>query len=48
MKVQQFMTTRGSYEQMSMVKLWRHPENYSFMQFSQNTDGFRQDDSQGF
>ena len=24
------------------------PENVSFMQFSQNIDGFRQNDSQGF
>ena len=27
---------------------WGHPENVSFMQFSQNVDGFRQNDSQGF
>ena len=25
-----------------------HPENFSFMQFSQNIDGFRQNNSQGF
>ena len=25
-----------------------HPKNVSFMQFSQNIDGFRQNDSQGF
>ena len=34
------------------ITLWQnfrgHPENVSFMQFSQNIDGFRQTDSQGF
>ena len=35
------------------ITLWqnfrgRHPENVSFMQFSQKIDGFRQKDSQGF
>ena len=34
------------------IILWKnfrgHPENVSFMQFSQKIDGFRQIDSQGF
>ena len=34
------------------ITLWQnfrgHPENISFMQFSQKMDGFRQKDSQGF
>ena len=34
------------------ITLWDnfrgHPENVSFMQFSQKIDGFRQKDSQGF
>ena len=33
------------------ITLWEkirgHPENVSFMQFSQNIDGFRQNNSQG-
>ena len=36
------MATRGSYVHNYA------PENVSFMQFSQNIDGFRQNDSQGF
>ena len=48
--VQQIIATRGSYVHNSMVKFLGHPENVSFkyMQFSQNTDGFRQNNSQGF
>ena len=42
------MATRGSYVQNFMVKIWGDPEHVSFMQFSQNIDGFRQNDSQGF
>ena len=47
------MGTRGSYVHDSMVTFFflgggGHPENVSFMQFSQNIDGFRQNDSQGF
>ena len=47
------MATRGSYVHNSMVEFsggggGGHPENVSFMQFSQNVDDFRQDDSQGF
>ena len=45
------MATRGSYMlyvHNYMVKFIRgHPKNFSFMQFSQNMDGFRQNDSQG-
>ena len=40
------MVTRGSYVHNSMVAL--HPENFSFMQFSQQMDDLRQKDSQGF
>ena len=42
------MATRGSYVHNSMVEFSGHPKNVSFMQFSQNIDGFRQSDSQGF
>ena len=42
------MATRGSYVHNSMVKFSGHPENVSFMQFYQNIDGFRQNDSHGF
>ena len=43
------MVTRGSYVNNYMVKFGGgHPENVSFMQFSQNIDGFRQNNSQGF
>ena len=42
------MATRGSYVHNSMVKFRGHPENGSFMQFSHNIDGFRQNGSQGF
>ena len=42
------MTTRGSYVHKPMVKFWGHPEMFLFLQFSQNIDGFRQNDSQGF
>ena len=37
---------------MTNITLWQnfrgHPENFSYMQFSQNIDGFRQNGSQGF
>ena len=36
------MATRGSYVNNSMVEFSGHPENVSFMQFSQKIDGFRQ------
>ena len=39
------MATRGSYVHNSMVEFRGHPENVSFMQFSQKIDGFRQKDS---
>ena len=42
------MATRGSYVHNSMVEFSGHPKKFSFMQFSQNIDGFRQNDSQGF
>ena len=42
------MMTRGKYVHNSMVDFSGHPENVSFMQFSQNIDGFRQNYSQGF
>ena len=44
------MTNRGSYVHTcnSMANFRGHPENVSFMQFSQNVDGFRQNDLQGF
>ena len=43
------MATRGSYVHNSMVIFFLgHPENASFMQFSQNIEIFRQNDSQGF
>ena len=43
------MATRGSYVHNSMVNFFGgHPENVSFMQFSQSIDGFRQNDSKGF
>ena len=42
------MATRGSYVPNSTVKFLGHPENVSFMLFSQSIDGFRQNDSQGF
>ena len=42
------MATRGSYVHNSMVEFSGHPENISFMQFSQKIDGFRQKYSQGF
>ena len=35
------MATRGSYEHNSMVKIRGHPENVSFMQFSQNIGWFQ-------
>ena len=47
-KVQQFMATRGSYGHNSMVEFTGHPENVSFTQFSQNIDGFRQNDLHSF
>ena len=50
-KVQQNMATRGScvHKVKPMLNiLWGHPQNFSFMQFSQNMDGFRQNNSQGF
>ena len=39
------MATRGSYDK---IFGGGHPENVSFMQFSQTIDGFRRNDSQGF
>ena len=42
------MATRGSYVHNSMVEFQRHPENGSFMQFSQKIEGIRQKYSQGF
>ena len=42
------MATRGSYVHNSMVKISGASWNVSFMQFSQNIDGFRQNDSQDF
>ena len=47
-KVQQSMATRGSYVHNPVVKLSGASQNVSFMQFSQNIDGFRQSNSQGF
>ena len=42
------MATRGSYVHNSRwQKFLGHPKNVSLMQFSQNIDGFRQNDSQG-
>ena len=42
------MATRGHYVHNSMVECLGHPENVTFMQFYQKTDGFRLKDSQGF
>ena len=43
------MTTRGSYVHNSVVEFWGGiPKMLVFMQFFQNIDGFRQNDSQGF
>ena len=42
------MATRGSYVRNSMVKFFGASQNVSFMQFSQNIDGFTQNDLQGF
>ena len=42
------MATRGSYVHNSSVTFQGHPEDVSFMQFSQNIDVFTQNDSQGF
>ena len=42
---QLFMATRGSYLHISMVKFWGASRNVIFMQFSNNIDGFRQNDS---
>ena len=42
------MTTRGSYVHNSMVKFFGGIPKMQFMQFSQNIDGFKQNDSQGF
>ena len=42
------MASRGSYVHNYGKNFRGHPENVSFMQFSQNSDGFRQNDSQGF
>ena len=43
------MTTRGSYVHNSMVNFsGASRKYYSFMQFSQNMDGFWQNDSEGF
>ena len=46
--VKPFMASRGSSEHYSMVKFSGASQNVNFMQFSQNSDGFRQNDSQGF
>ena len=41
------MATRGNYVHNSMGKIFEgHPKTVSLMQFSQNMDGFRQNDSQ--
>ena len=45
-KFHQFMDTRGSYVHNSMVRF--SGASQCFMQFSQNIDGFRQNESQGF
>ena len=42
------MATRGSYVHNSMVEFSGASQNVSFMEFPQNVDGFRQNDSQGF
>ena len=42
------MATKGSSVHNSMVNSRGHPENINFMQFAQNIDGFRQNDSQSF
>ena len=42
------MATRGSYVHNSMEIFWEHPENISFMHFSQKIYGFRWKDAQGF
>ena len=42
------MATRGSYVHNSMVKFGGGASHVSFMQFSQNIGGFRQNYSQGF
>ena len=43
------MATRGSYAHNAMMvwKFWGIPKNVRFMQFFQNTESFRQNDSQG-
>ena len=41
------MATRGSYVHNSMAELLGHPDNVSFMQFSQKIDDVRRKDSQG-
>ena len=45
--VQQWMTSRGSYVHKPMAKIFGASQ-FFFFQFSQNIDGFRQNDSQGF
>ena len=47
-KVQQWMATRGSYVHKLMVNILGASSKFIFLQFSQNIDGFRQNDSQGF
>ena len=42
------MATRGSYVHDYGKHFRGHPGNVCFMQFSQNIDGFKQNDSQGF
>ena len=44
------MATRGSYVHNSMETFWGASRKISFMQFSQNIDGFRRNDidSYGF
>ena len=41
------MATRGSYVHKPIVKFSGASQNVSFMQLSQNKNGFKQNDSQG-
>ena len=47
-KVQQWFTTRGSNVHNPMVEFWAASRKCYIFQLSQNKDGFRQNDSQGF
>ena len=49
-KIQQWMTSRGSYVHEPMVKLSGASQKFYFLKFSEekHIDGFRQNDSQGF